>query len=84
MGRNWLAQTVTDGRSGDPDRHERSPVTPTERRQLAESRARERHEARVYRLEGHKIGAWESLPEWMREELILNELARLTASSDRK
>lgn len=51
----------------------------SERRQIAERRARERHEARVRQLEGHKMGAWESLSDWMREALILNELAQISA-----
>lgn len=44
-------------------------------RERAERRARERFEERAANLEGHKVGAWESLSDLMREELIQRELA---------
>lgn len=47
----------------------------TDRQRRAEQCARQRHEARVAQLEGHKIGAWESLSPLMREALIQRELA---------
>jgi len=40
--------------------------------------ARLRYEARAVRMEGHKMGAWESLSELMREELIRQESLRST------
>jgi hypothetical protein len=48
------------------------------RRDLAEQRARQLHDERCRRLEGHKIAPWEALSEMMREALIATELKKLT------
>jgi len=45
-------------------------------RSAAEEAARRRFEERAAQLEGHKVGAWESLSDLMREELVLQELLR--------
>ena len=47
------------------------------RREMAETLAYERHENRVRQLIGHKLPAWESLSEAMREALVLYELSNL-------
>lgn len=43
-------------------------------KKIAEQRAKERH--RTHQREGHKTAEWESLAEWMREELIYREMNR--------
>jgi len=51
-------------------------MSETNSRLNAEQQARRRFEERAARLVGHKVGAWESLSDLMREELIRRELAR--------